>query len=87
VSLLQTAKAEAEGSHAGRMLVSALAVCKRDTRGVHNMDLVCMVMLLRHMATIRMKTQAIPWLRWPIPTNNKKKCCATFRGSISVGVC
>jgi hypothetical protein len=35
-------KAEAEGSHAGRLLVSALAACKRDTQGVHNMDLVCM---------------------------------------------
>ena len=34
-------KADAEGSHAGRLLVSALAACKRDTRGVQNMDLVC----------------------------------------------
>jgi hypothetical protein len=41
-SLENMPKAEAEGSHAGRLLVSALADCKRDTQGVHNMDLVCM---------------------------------------------
>ena len=33
------------------------------------------------------KNPANPLLHWPTPTNNKKKCCATFRGSISVGVC